>query len=141
MRRRNFIRACGLSVGAASLSGWLPTLARAAGDAQRPKACIVLWMTGGPSHLDTFDLKPDARAEVRGEFAPIATAAPGIQISEHFPRFARLVEHAAILARPLEEARRIAGFVGAGLDVQAMAAAVDPALYRNRAAAPGGAAD
>jgi hypothetical protein len=91
------MKACGLSVGAASLSGWLPTLARAAGDAGRRKACIVLWMTGGPSHLDTFDLKPDARAEVRGEFRPIATSIPGIQISEHFPRFARLLEHAAIL--------------------------------------------
>jgi hypothetical protein len=71
--------------------------ARAGGDGPRRKACIVLWMTGGPSHLDTFDLKPDARVEVRGEFRPIATSAPGIQISEHFPRFAPLVRHAAIL--------------------------------------------
>jgi hypothetical protein len=97
MRRRDFMKACGLSVGAASLSGWLPTLARAAGDRGRRKACIVLWMTGGPSHLDTFDLKPDARAEVRGEFRPIATSVPGIQISEHFPRLARLLQHGAIL--------------------------------------------
>jgi hypothetical protein len=56
------------------------------------------------------------------------------------PQFESLeVEHATILARPLEEARRIAGFVGGGLDVQAMAAAVDPALYRNRAPARAGA--
>jgi hypothetical protein len=76
----------------------LPTLAAGAGGERgRRKACIVLWMTGGPSHLDTFDLKPDARAEVRGEFRPIATSVPGIQISEHFPRFARLLRHAAIL--------------------------------------------
>src|SRR5262245_4831483 len=97
MLRRDFIKACGLSVGTASLSGWLPTLARAAGNDGPRKACIVLWMTGGPSHLDTFDLKPDARAEVRGEFRPIATSVPGIQISERFPRFARLLQHAAIL--------------------------------------------
>src|SRR5262245_59220198 len=97
MLRRDFIKACGLSVGTASLSGWLPTLARAAGNDGPRKACIVLWMTGGPSHLDTFDLKPDARAEVRGEFRPIATSVPGIHISEHFPRFARLVQHGTIL--------------------------------------------
>jgi len=98
MWRRDFLKACGLSLTTASLSGWLPTLAaRASGDANRRKSCIVLWMTGGPSHLDTFDLKPEARAEVRGEFRPIATSTPGIQISEHFPRFAQLVQHAAIL--------------------------------------------
>ena len=98
MLRRDFIKAAGLSLGAASHSGWLPTLAaRAAGEGAPRKACIVLWMTGGPSHLDTFDLKPDARAEVRGEFRPIATSAPGIQVSEHFPRFARLLQHGAIL--------------------------------------------
>ena len=98
MLRRDIVKACGLSVATASLSGWLPTLAaRAAGERNPRKACIVLWMTGGPSHLDTFDLKPDARAEVRGEFRPIATSVPGIQISEHFPRFARLMQHGAIL--------------------------------------------
>src|SRR5438876_7103143 len=99
MQRRDFMKTCGLSLGAASHSGWLPTLAaRAGGDGgPRRKSCIVLWMTGGPSHLDTFDLKPDARAEVRGEFRPIATSVPGVQISEHFPRFARLMQHGAIL--------------------------------------------
>ena len=98
MRRRDFLKASGLSLGCASLSGWLTTLAaHAAGERARSKKCIVLWMTGGPSQLDTFDLKPEARAEVRGEFRPIATSVPGIQISEHFPRFACLMRHAAIL--------------------------------------------
>jgi hypothetical protein len=97
MQRRDFLKASGLSLGAASLSGWLATLAARAGGGARRKSCIVLWMTGGPSHLDTFDLKPDARAEVRGEFRPIATSVPGIQISEHFPRLARLMRHGAIL--------------------------------------------
>jgi hypothetical protein len=54
-------------------------------------------MAGGPSHLDTFDLKPEAPDNIRGEFRPIDTSVAGIQISEHFPRFARLMRHAAIL--------------------------------------------
>src|SRR5215211_5499100 len=98
MLRRAFLRTCGLSLGAASLSGWLPTLAvRASAEGRQSKSCILLWMTGGPSHLDTFDLKPEARSEVRGEFRPMATSVPGIQISEHFPHFARLMQHGAIL--------------------------------------------
>ncbi len=98
MLRRDFLKATGVSLGAAPLCGWLPTLAaRDADVGGRRKSCIVLWMTGGPSHLDTFDLKPEAPTQVRGEFRPIATSATGIQISEHFPRFARLLQHAAIL--------------------------------------------
>ena len=98
MLRRDFMRALGLSLGTASLCGWLPRLAaQTAADRNRSKSCIVLWMSGGPSHLDTFDLKPDARSEVRGEFRPIATSIPGIQISEHFPGFARLMHHGAII--------------------------------------------
>lgn len=98
MLRRDFLKACGLSLGTVSQSGWLPRLAaQAAVDGNRSKSCIVLWMTGGPSHLDTFDLKPEARAEIRGEFRPIATSVPGIQISEHFPRFATLMQHGAVI--------------------------------------------
>jgi hypothetical protein len=54
-------------------------------------------MAGGPSHIDTFDPKPEAPAEVRGEFQAIETSVSGIRISEHFPRFAQLMQHAAIL--------------------------------------------
>ncbi len=54
-------------------------------------------MDGGPSHVDTFDPKPDAPAEVRGEFRAITTAVPGVQVSERFPRLARLMGHAALL--------------------------------------------
>src|SRR5688572_28083718 len=95
MYRRDFFKTFGIGLGAASLSGWLPALAAQAGE--RTKSCILLWMTGGPSHLDTFDLKPEARSEVRGEFRPIDTSVPGIQISEHFPRFAQLLQHAALI--------------------------------------------
>jgi len=83
--------------GVATLSGWLGRLAAQAAEQPRAKSCILLWMAGGPSHLDTFDLKPDASDKVRGEFRPIDTSVPGIQISEHFPKLARQMQHAAVL--------------------------------------------
>lgn len=63
----------------------------------RAKSVILLFMWGGPSHIDTWDPKPDAPAEVRGEFKPIATAVPGLRISEHFPRLARLADKYAVV--------------------------------------------
>src|SRR5262249_3984985 len=51
--------------------------------------CIMLFLVGGPSHIDTFDPKPNAPAEVRGPFKPISTAAPGMQITEIFPKTAK----------------------------------------------------
>jgi hypothetical protein len=88
-----------LSTAAASgvLSGWLGRLAARAAEQRSTKSCILLWMSGGPSHLDTFDLKPDAPSNVRGEFRPIDTTVAGIQISEHFPELAQLMQHAALL--------------------------------------------
>ena len=82
---------------AGTLSGWLGRLAAHAAERPQAKSCILLWMSGGPSHLDTFDLKPDAPDSTRGEFRPIDTSVPGIQISEHFPRFAQRIQHAALL--------------------------------------------
>jgi Protein of unknown function (DUF1501) len=81
----------------ATLNGWLARVAAEAPKGPRPKACILLWMAGGPSHLDTFDLKPDAAVNVRGEFKAIDTSVPGVRISEHFPRLAKLMKHAAVL--------------------------------------------
>src|SRR4051812_19878400 len=52
----------------------------------RARACILIFNYGGPSHLDVFDLKPAAPAEIRGEFRPIATRVPGVTITEHLPR-------------------------------------------------------
>jgi hypothetical protein len=92
--RRTFLAS---TVTGTSLGGWLARLAAAAPDRPRPKACILLWMAGGPSHIDTFDPKPEAPDNVRGEFKAIETSVSGIQISEHFPRFAKLMQHAAIL--------------------------------------------
>ena len=81
--RRDFLKLTAAGVFGAGLSGWLPVLAKAAESGKKTKSCILLWMDGGPSHKDTFDLKPDSKGA--GEFKPIKTAAPGIQISELFP--------------------------------------------------------
>ena len=94
----NLTRRQVLSAGAGSaVGGWFGRLAAEAAEQSTAKSCILLWMAGGPSHLDTFDLKPEASDRIRGEFQPIDTAVPGIQISEHFPKFAKLMNHAALL--------------------------------------------
>jgi Protein of unknown function (DUF1501) len=101
LTRREIMRLSAAGVAVASVSGWLGVLAdhaaRAAEKPARPKSCILLWMPGGPSHHDTFDPKPDAPAEIRGDLKAIATSVPGIQICEKFPRFAQLMKHAALL--------------------------------------------
>lgn len=63
----------------------------------KAKRCILLFMWGGPSHIDTWDMKPAAPEEIRGEFKPIDTSVPGTQICEHFPRLARLADRYAIV--------------------------------------------
>lgn len=63
----------------------------------RAKACILLYLYGAPSQLETFDLKPDAPTDVRGNFNPIATSLTGVRISEHFPRIARLMHKTALV--------------------------------------------
>ena len=80
--RRKFLQLSAAGVGTASLSGWLQVLAASAPAKAAPKAkaksCILMWMDGGPSHKDTFDLKPDSKGA--GEFKPIKTSVPGIEI-------------------------------------------------------------
>lgn len=63
----------------------------------RAKSCILLFMWGGPAHQDTWDLKPAAPREIRGEFQPISTTVPGIQICEHFPQLAQRTDQLAII--------------------------------------------
>jgi hypothetical protein len=60
-------------------------------------ACILIFLNGGPSHLDMWDLKPHAPAEIRGEFKPIATAVPGVQFSEHLPKLARQMHRCTLV--------------------------------------------
>ena len=61
------------------------------------KACIFVFYYGGPSHLDTYDLKPSAPSTIRGEFQPISTTVPGLQISEHLPKMAQVMHHCAVI--------------------------------------------
>ncbi len=96
LTRRRFLEAGGLSLCGLSL----PQLLRAEANAPKParhKSVIMIFMPGGPSHIDMYDLKPDAPKEVRGEFQPIATRVPGIQICEHLPRIAQSIEKMAIV--------------------------------------------
>jgi hypothetical protein len=72
----------------------------------RIRSRIFIFYYGGPSHLDTFDLKPQAPAEVRGEFQPVATTVPGLWICEHLPRMARQM-HKVALVRSLHHANRL----------------------------------
>jgi len=96
LNRREALKLSAAGVLGFSASNWLNILAARAGETrQQTKNCILLWMAGGPSHKDTFDLRPGT--DQGGPFRNIQTAVPGIQISEHFPQFARLTDHAAII--------------------------------------------
>ncbi|SIO06234.1 Protein of unknown function [Singulisphaera sp. GP187] len=64
---------------------------------ERASNCILIWLAGGASHLDTFDPKPDAPVNVRGEFKPIDTAVPGLKISEVFPKFATMMDRVTLI--------------------------------------------
>jgi hypothetical protein len=94
MGRRELLRA-----GALGLLGLgLPELLQARDVAPgRARACILLFMWGGPAQQDTWDPKPDAPAEYRGEFRPIRTSVPGVQVCEHLPRLARHIDQLALL--------------------------------------------
>ncbi len=90
-----------LQIGAVSLAGMMPvrTLRAAVpSDGLAPvRSCIFVFYQGGPSHLDTWDMKPKAPAEVRGPFQPIATAVPGLWASEHLPHLARVADRLTII--------------------------------------------
>jgi len=100
LTRRSFLRVGGLTALGLSLPGFLRLQARAAeakkGD-RKDINCILLWMQGGPSHHDTFDPKPDAPAEVRGEFGTIPTTLPGVRIAEHLPLLAKQTDKFSII--------------------------------------------
>lgn len=98
LRRRQFAQQfaqhCGLGLLGASASGWLPRIAQAAQQQQKQhRKCILLWMSGGPSQLETFDPKPGH--ENGGPTEAISTSVPGISISQHLPQVARVMQHLA----------------------------------------------
>lgn len=91
MTRRNFLQIGGLVMGGATLSQILAAEAQA-GVGRSHKAIINVFLPGGPPHQDMWDLKPDAPSEIRGEFQPIKTNVPGIEICELFPRIAAMMD-------------------------------------------------
>lgn len=94
--RRQVLQAVSASLAGCSMSGFLPALAATPkADAGRRRQCVLLWMTGGPSQIDTFDPKPGHANG--GPFQAIATSASGLRISEHLPRLAKQGERLAVL--------------------------------------------
>ncbi len=99
--RRNFLRLGGLGIGSLCAGGLsLPNLLRAeeaSGRGSSNRSIIMIYMPGGPPHQDMFDLKLQAPAEIRGEFRPIETNVSGIQICEHLPRLAKMMDKLSII--------------------------------------------
>src|SRR4051812_7726000 len=98
--RRQMLQASAIS----GLNLAMPGLVAAQVDAERPlgrgaadKSCIFLWLCGGPSHLDTWDLKPDAPEGIRGPYKPAATKVPGMRISELHTRMAKMSDRFAVV--------------------------------------------
>lgn len=86
-----------LGMGAASLLAGRNAAGAGAAFPARAKSMILVFLTGAPSHIDTFDMKPDAPDGIRGEFKPIATKAPGVSFCEHLPRLASMADRLAIV--------------------------------------------
>ena len=94
--RRQWLQAASLSLAGVSASGWFPLLANElAADPKRRRHCILLWMTGGPSQTDTFDMKPGHANG--GEFKEVATKAPGLRFSEHLPKLGQMADRLAVV--------------------------------------------
>ncbi len=103
--RRTWLRVEALACGGLTLADYLrwralaadPSPGAAPADLRDAPAVIHVFMGGGPSHIDLYDLKPEAPAEIRGEFRPIRTKVTGVHVSEHLPRLAGVLEHVAIV--------------------------------------------
>lgn len=99
VNRRGFLRAGFLGLAGLSLADHLRRKAHAAANGQQTKdtAVILFWLGGGPSHIDMYDLKPEAPTEFRGEFKEVATNVAGTRISEHLPHEARIMDKISIV--------------------------------------------
>lgn len=95
--RRDVLRIGGLGMLGLSLPRLLAAEALASTPAARAKSVVFLFQFGGPSHLETFDMKPDAPSGIRGQFAPIPSSAPGIQICEHLPETAKIMDKVTLI--------------------------------------------
>jgi hypothetical protein len=96
--RRDFLKVGSAALLGMGLADVLRLQARAAGRARpRAQGVILIWLGGGPATIDMWDLKPEAPANVRGEFKPIATKAPGVRISEHLPKTASVMDRCVLI--------------------------------------------
>src|SRR5437016_1111797 len=96
--RRSFLRAGGLALGGMALTDLLRLRAEGAVVPKgKGKSVIMICLGGGPSHIDMYDMKPEAPAEIRGEFRPIKTNVPGMQISELLPQQAKIADKFAVV--------------------------------------------
>src|SRR5437899_3307627 len=94
--RRNFLKIGALGLGGLTLPQILQAESQS-GIRCSHKAVIMIFLPGGPSHQDIFDLKTDAPSEIRGEFKPISTNVSGIQICEHLPLLAKMMDKMALI--------------------------------------------
>ena len=98
LSRRHFLRIGGLGMAGLSLADLLRLKARGEVRAEaRGKSVIMIYLPGGPSHIDMYDMKPDAPVEYRGEFKPIQTNVPGIDLCEHMPLQAKIADKLTIV--------------------------------------------
>ena len=95
--RRAFVRVGGLAAFGLGLPQFLQARAKNPDAPAKAKKCILLWMQGGPSHIDTFDPKPDAPAEIRGEFGTVATTLPGVRFADVSPMLAKRTDKLAVI--------------------------------------------
>jgi hypothetical protein len=141
--RRSFLRTGGLALGGLALSDFLRLKADGLVAAEgRGKSVIMICLGGGPSHVDTYDMKPEAPSEIRGEFRPVKTNVPGVEISELLPRQAKVADKFAVVRSATwqePDHQRIEIFTGFpkrerrpsfGSYVSRLAAHRDPALPR-----------
>jgi hypothetical protein len=145
LSRRDWLQLSACGVAGYSLSGWFGRFALAAAPLPaRKRSCILLWMNGGPSQMDTFDLKPGHANG--GPYKEIATAVPGIRISEHLPKVARQMKRIAIVrsmnTREADHSRgtylmRTGRVPGGPIQYPAMGAVVAKELERADAELPG----
>src|SRR5687768_17031186 len=96
--RRNFLQIGSLAVGGLTLPAFLRLQARAAATGTRTdKSVIMICLGGGPSHIDTYDMRPESPVEYRGEFLPISSNVPGMQMCELMPRQAEIADKIAVV--------------------------------------------
>src|SRR3569623_3653534 len=90
--RRDALYAGALALGGLSLADVLRFQARGESASPRGKSVIMIWLRGGPSHIDSYDMKPAAPPAIRGEFQPISTYVPGIEFCEYMPKQAAIMD-------------------------------------------------